>query len=78
LEFYIIEALHTDSDLQKPKVVGACGTGTASLQHGFNGQKIEFSLTSPVPIASGVSVVWFNQAITGTPTPTPANFLFTV
>ena len=57
------------------KVVGACGTSTASLQHTFTGQKVEFSLTSPVPLAIGVVVEWFNQAETGTPATTPASFL---
>ena len=62
-------------NLQRAKVVGACGTSTASLQHTFTGQKVEFSLTSPVPLASGVTVEWFNQAIITAPDPTPATFL---
>jgi len=75
MDLFSIVTSASASKKQIPKVITACGTSTASLQHTFTGQKVEFSLTSPVPLASGVTVELFNQAITGSPTDTPANFL---
>jgi hypothetical protein len=56
--------LHVTKTAQKPTKVasGACGK-TGDMKLSTNGQKLEFSMKSPVPLAAGQHVVWEEKTV---------------
>jgi len=56
----------TTTSKQAPDEISSCSTTTASLQHTFTGQKVEFAAAAPVPLADDAFVVWYNTKDEGT------------